>query len=364
MPCNHTTVMLTIGSLLLLPSGLAWADATELKAKRAAPSGDRAVVSAGNGFYTVYVEDTSGVGLYTATTGPLHPAGNGLNVFFGDGFPGTSYNTIRSYTSGTDYVQSISGPTSSNTVVALDPFGSVTTIGSTGYRTTYVVSGADDLTIVSDVNVNGTTFEDSTIEVTTTVTNDGAQSVDIGIRYLWDYQIGIDDGPTFQEINPNGIVRILESEFSSPGFVQYRIRDNDSNPFSPTFLVFGTVTGPPAVVPTPTAPDLLQYACWPVAFGSAFDHTVDPLRDIGTPASPCTNIGGDSAVNYYFGDDAGSAITLGAGEDVTVSASVFLLPSPYALSVPVASGWGLAALAGLLLGSILLALRRVHAPGG
>src|SRR5258708_39303585 len=68
----------------------------------------QAVVSAGNAFYQVFVQDTSGsgVGLYTATTGPSHPAGSGLNVLFGNGGAATRFNTIPSYSNGADYVQS------------------------------------------------------------------------------------------------------------------------------------------------------------------------------------------------------------------------------------------------------------------
>lgn len=254
-------------------------------------------LTAGNAFYKVHVEDVPGfgVGLYTITTGPAHPAGSGLNVLFGGGSPGTTFNTIRSYTSGTDYVQDTQNKSSVNTVVSLDPFGTATPIGTTGFRTTYMLPGPpttpDALTIISDVKVNGTTFEDSTIEVTTDVINDGNSSVTIGIRYLWDFQIGDDDGPTFQQINPNSAVRVNEAEFIGPAFMQYRIEDNDVNPSPPTFFIFGTVTGPATVTPTP--PDLLQYVCWPDAFDTSFGYTVDQTRDIATTVSDCqTGTGG------------------------------------------------------------------------
>ena len=289
-------------------------------------------VSGGNSIYSVHVQDIAGlgVGLYTATTGAGHPSGSGLNVLFGGGAPGTTFNTIRSYTTGTDYVQD-GFKSSVNAVVLLGPFGSVTPIGATGFRTTYVLPGPpvtpDALTIISDVNVNGTTFADSTVEVTTTVMNNGASPVDIGIRYHWDFQIGSDDGPTFQEISPNGAVRILESEFLAPVFDSYRIEDNDTNASPPTFNVLGTVTGPPTVVPTPTAPDLLQYVCWPSAFGTAFEYTVNPARDIATTASDCRgSAGGDVAVHYFFGHDAASATSIAPATSHTVSASLFLTP--------------------------------------
>jgi hypothetical protein len=256
---------------------------------------------------------------------------------FGHAVPLTTFNTIRSYTSNTDYVQGNSLKTSTNSVILLDPFGTVTPIGATGFRTTYVLPGPpttpDAMTIIVDVNVNGTAFEDSSIEVTTTVINDGDAPVDIGIRYLWDYQIGRDDGPTFQAIKPDGTVRVSEVEFPEPGFESYRIVDNDVNPEPPTFVVFGTTTGPTTLNPPPSAPDLLQYVSWPDAFVTAFEY------DVATSGGSVN----DSAVNYFFGPDSSSAITIPPQSEHTVSASVFAAPvvecslSPDTATSPVGS---------------------------
>jgi hypothetical protein len=311
-----------------------------------------ATVTEGNSFYKVYVDDSGAdIGRYTATTGPSHPAGNGLNVLFGDGSPGTTFNTIRSYTSNTDYVQG-TGVTSSNPVVDLSPFGSVSAIGTTGVRTTYVLPGGattpDALTIVQDVNVNGTTFANSTVEVTTSVTNNStAGPVQIGIRYEWDFQIANDDGPTFQAISPNGAVLTNETQFLPPAFESYRMEDNNP-PNAPTFDVFGTVTGPASVTPTPTAPDLLQYVSWPKAVGTAFDYTVNPALDIASPE------GDDSAVLYFFGHNSGAAISIPAGETRTVSASLFLkqaAPQAVGAAAPAVHGGTLLVLAMLLGGA-------------
>ena len=47
--------------------------------------GTGGTVTAGNTMYQVHVEDVSGngVGLYTVSTGPSHPAGGGLNLLYG-----------------------------------------------------------------------------------------------------------------------------------------------------------------------------------------------------------------------------------------------------------------------------------------
>jgi len=300
-------------------------------------------ISGGNGIYTVDVQDLSGsgVGLYTATTGPNHPAGSGLDVLFGGGQPGTSYNTIHSYTTNTDYSAYAFGsdPSSAN-IVNLDTFG-VAPYGSavplpigatgtavTGARTTYVLPGPSDLnnptpdalTIVQDVNVRGTTFGNSTIEVTTSITNNGANTATIGIRYLWDFRIATDDGPTFQAINPSGSVLVNETDFLGAIFESYQMADNDVSP-SP-FIINGTVTGPSTVVPTPTSPSLLQYVSWPNSNSQLFGYTTTPTLDI----ADITGEINDSAVLYFFGHDEAHAITIPAGQTKTVSASMFLTP--------------------------------------
>ena len=292
------------------------------------------VIEAGNEIYRVFVIDTgSFAGLYTAMTGPGHPEGAGLNVLYGDGSPGTTYNTIRSYTSETDYVQESTLSTFST--VLLGPFGTTTLIGTTGVRTTYILPGPpvtpDALIIISEVNVSGTTFENSAINVITTITNPNPNPLSAGIRYEWDYQIGADDGPTFQTINPEGEVLTTETQFDSPAFEMYRIEDNDVNPNPPTFNIYGTVTGPAEFKPTP--PDLLQYVSWPNAVSQAFEYTINPELDIATIAGGIN----DSAVLHFFGHNQENAITIpgvtsagaslaNAENSVTVSSSLILAP--------------------------------------
>ena len=276
------------------------------------------VGSAGNDYYMVHVDESDAVGTYTITTGPLHSAGPGVNVLYGDGFPGSSTNTIRSYTTGTDYRQGEAD---------LDSNGSVALLGTTGFRTTYMLPGPpatpDTLTIVQVVDVHGTTAANSSVEVTTTVTNDGVDGVLIGLRYLWDYKIGSDDGPTFQALNPDGAVLLTEAAFSTPSFGSYKIVDNGANPTPPTVTVAGTATGPGSITPAPTPPDLLQYVCWGEATGTPFDYTVDPSRVVANDTGTCQNSDGDAAVLYFFGHDAAHGISLMPAESATVSASIF-----------------------------------------
>ena len=114
--------------------------------------------------------------------------------------------------------------------------------------------------------------------------------------------------------------------------------------------ILGTVTVPSWVVPTPTAPDLLEYVCWPSAFGTAFNYTVTPGRDIATTSSPtCSGFsGGDSAVLYFFGSTSANAHTIATGATLTVSASRFVTPPRINLTAPAMDTAGLAFLFVLL----------------
>src|SRR5690606_28133624 len=150
--------------------------------------------------------------MYTASTDVQHPAGSGLSVLYdGDsGQPATSFNTLRSYTSMTDYVQresaSLDGFESRN----LSQFTARSkVIEGNAIRTRYVLNptttgsqAKDALEIIQDIRVTGTNQRDSAVQVTTRVTNMGQDPLKIGVRYLWDFEIGLDDGPGFSTQNP------------------------------------------------------------------------------------------------------------------------------------------------------------------
>jgi hypothetical protein len=310
------TGALAIAALLLLPGA---ANAT--------------IHAAGNGVYTVYVDDENGE--YTARTGPSHPQGPNLNVLFGDGEPDTTFNSIRSYTSDTDYDQHDNGDADlADYIVSTVPFG------STGFRTTYTLPGpsttahsafasADKLTITQDVYVVGTTPNDSRVVVTVTVRNDDSDPVDVGIRYLWDYQIGKDDGPTFRALNPLGSTQTKEADLGAPTFDSYRTEDNDANTPSPLFDVIGTANGPGSLVPHPTNPDRLVYSCWPDSSDSSFDYATHTNLEIaGGPNGDCGGdpAVGDSAVLYYFGATRESARTIAPGGSTSVTGQLGLTP--------------------------------------
>lgn len=284
----------------------------------------KGTIEAGNDIYRIFVEDVVGfgVGLYTAMTGPNHPSGPGLNVLYGDGSPGTTFNTIRSYTSQTDYVQDTSS-SPPFTSILLDTYGTTELIDSTGVRTIYNLPGPpetpDKLTITQEIDVKGTTFEDSYITVTTIINNNSSEAIEVGIRYLWDFQIGDDDGPTFEAISPDGSVLTNETEFNQLNFIAYKMVDNDINPNPPTFIVFGSATGPNTFIPPPNTPDLLQYTSWPNSDITAFDYTIDPNKNVSS--SPIN----DSAVLYYFGHNQNNSLSIPGNSSISKTAALFAI---------------------------------------
>jgi hypothetical protein len=328
----------------------------------------------GNPYYTIYIQadKTSPlVGVFTVRTGPDHPAtikyGSAQNVLCGNGDPDTSYTTIRSYSSMTEYIQHVEQFHMATPGYALKSLGSFCDAvkpltdsqnSVVGFQTTYTLPGPggspsspDSLTIIQVVKANGTTYLNSSVEVTTTVINNGTGDVEIGIRYLWDLQVGNDDGPTVQAVladgTPDGDVLTTGEQITPPMKVMYRIVDNDMNPDPPPlskpplYYVFGTDYGPDWVRPTPTPPDRLVYACFPVSFYLAFQYVITPLQNIATycpcwadcPSSSCGccypyycrgEEGGDSTVLYYFGDTQPIVVKPGVQNQLQVSESLFL----------------------------------------
>jgi hypothetical protein len=314
-----------LGIVLLLTLVFPIITATPVAAQKGTGSESGTVVIS-NGIYDVSVEDvTGGVGLgtYTVSTGSSHPQPN-QSVLFGGAAnsPWSTYLTVRSYNTSTEYVSRSGSPTPSAgyTLVNLD------TVSATGFSSNSTSAVAwwglntttdrDDLYIEQVIEVMGTTLTDSRVRVSTEVMNTGAASVDIGIRYEWDLMIDGIDGSWFAERNPDGSWIDVENEWTSPAFERF---ETTNDPASPVFSIFGTVSGPTTLTPPPTAPDLLQFASWGSIYSRAFDYTPTGQTVGGS--------GRDSAVGYYWGDNDGNAIRLDAGEGITVTQYLYAIPS-------------------------------------
>jgi hypothetical protein len=281
-------------------------------------------VTISNGIYDVSVQDKTGLtglGTYTVSTGTWHPLPNQDVLFAGVvQQPWSTYLTVRSYNTSTEYVSTSSSPTPSAgyNVVNLDTvsatgFSSPTPTSAVAWWDLNTPADPDDLYIEQVIEVVGTTLADSRVRVSTEVTNTGAEPVDIGIRYEWDIVIDGFDGSWFAERNPDGPWIDVENEWTSPAFERFETTNDLA---SPMFSIFGTVTGSTTFTPPPTPPDLLQFAAWgsspsPGLFAFAFDFT-PTARTVAGP-------GLDSAVAYYWGNTDGNAIRLNAGKGVIVT---------------------------------------------
>jgi len=311
----------------------------------------------GNDFYRVAVENAPGgvgLGVYTITTGPLHPIVGSLgsqNILFGGGVPGTSFTTIRSYTSGADYVQrnglTLGGlaPLTLPLEGFVSPGEEAIVVGnplnpsgfSTVYRPGGVAIAPDNLVIRQTTSAVGASFNDSAVLLKTEITNNGAAPVQIGVRYLWDLQIGADDdGPSFKMKGPDGPPVATDATFFNPGFTSFEITDDNdpaacfgvgNTPF-PFFAVQGSVTGPATLMPTP--PTRLSYVSWPDSSGlagkfggvipaiSAFD-----VPSLGVDVSTCLISVDDTGVAYWWGDKPSNALAIAPGATVAVTAYIY-----------------------------------------
>jgi hypothetical protein len=277
-------------------------------------------ITVGNGIYNVSVQDvasSTGIGTYTVSTGPDFPQPN-ENVLYGGagGSPGTTYLTVRSYNSGTDYVTRTGTPVSTYTVRNLDPalafLNATNTSVTVTWNTTTAPNMSDALLITQITAVEGTNLSDSCVRVTTNVTNVGSTTVSIGIRYEWDLMIDGNDGSWLAARGPLGAWLDTEKEWLAPSFESFETTDDPTTPF---FSIFGTVTGPETFDPQPTPPDLLQFADWGGAFSAAFDYT--PTGQIVA--------GDDSAVTYLWGHNETTAIELWAGETKSVTQYLYVV---------------------------------------
>jgi len=257
----------------------------------------------GDGDFRVLVEDQSeadGLGVFGATDDSgqdvLGTRDGGTNAF-------SSYVTVRSYTSGADYVQTSRQPVSGFATVSLDPYGSVLPVDG-GWRAFYQVPatspGAELLTIESDVVSSAAAG--GGLVLTTSVINRNDFPIAIGIRYLLDISAGDDDGPI---VSANGTASPLERDISPSASVAFA----PSSGGDALDLTSPSRTGD-------AAPDAIRVAHWSRAFDSAFDLDPD-----GVDVSSAGGLN-DSALLYYFGAGETTAIPLAPGETASVSVQI------------------------------------------
>lgn len=303
--------------------------------------------TATNGILTVTIEDAgSSAGMFTVSTGASHPT-PGETVFYPIG---TSYVTLRDVTAQEIWTNAGGVPTDNvapfvSRSMQAAPATSATTNITGGFRTVYTLP---NWVVTQDVVINGTSLQDTNVRQTLTVQNTSATARAYGVRYMWDWQIAGNDASIFRTRNPDGAFTSTFAAFNLPGFQAFEEVDN---PATPTFSVFGTVTGG-TLVPAPTTPDRLVYVDWGDFYDAPWDRTI-------------AGSGGDSATAHFWGFTA----PLQAAAGATATFHQYVSTNPTAVGVgpptgptqvPTLSQWALILLAGLL---GLLATRRLRAPG-
>ncbi|MDZ7290422.1 MAG: T9SS type A sorting domain-containing protein [candidate division KSB1 bacterium] len=314
--------------------------------------------TAGNQVYEIVVEDIvgAGVGLYSVRTGSEHPITTDarsnpqkikqdLLVGGSKGQTGTSYTTIRSYRSNRDYVQSEFATSAApfnpvwldsvffneDSIASADNFMTpiITGMNNTGYRTKYSLPGLasvpDTMEITQQIDVHGSNFNDSWVEITTIVKNTGKRSIDIGIRYFWDLAVAGDDGPLLSEKALNSSFGENEANFDWINFAFYMAEANDSiNAAPPAYNVYGSGLTPPNLMRSPFQPVRMQQVSWLLAYFKAFDYTIHPDLNVTTKADPNAGlVGGDNAIQYFWGATRENALSISPGDSIQVTQAIF-----------------------------------------
>lgn len=244
-----------------------------------------------NSFYEVHVQSTpasgtpSGAfqyGSWNAVTGPSHPTGLGDNILYEGTRTETNFSSLRIFNStgsNTDYTFGGAGG-ANNLDSYLTNETYTAAFGDAGFQTTWNLT-PENLEIVQNLAVVGTTYDNSAIYHTVELTNTGDSAISLGWRNLYDWTVNIqpyDDGPNNQiEVAGGGGVQVpaTTNEFSytptSGSFARVSI-DPGVATYQP-LLGLGYDPGFIATLPT-TTPDLYNFVSWEQSQVTAYDYTL------------------------------------------------------------------------------------------
>jgi len=232
-----------------------------------------------NPFYEVHVQSTpaSGTpsggpqyGSWNAITGPSHPTGPGNNILYQGTRTDTNFSSLRIFNStgsNTDYTFGGRGG-ANNLDSYLTDETYTSAFGDAGFQTTWNLT-PENLQIVQNLAVVGTTYDNSAIYHTVELTNTGTSSISLGWRNLYDWTVNdptLDDGPNNQiEVANGGGVQVpaTTNEFSytpTPGSFARVSVDPGVATYQP-LLGLGYDPGLIATLPT-TTPDLYNFVNW------------------------------------------------------------------------------------------------------
>jgi hypothetical protein len=244
-----------------------------------------------NSFYEVHVQSTPApvtplggpqYGSWNAVTGSSHPTGAGNNILYEGTQTNTNFSSLRIFNpTGTtrDYTfGGKSGGINLNDYIASESTSSA--FGDAGFQTTWNLT-PENLEIVQNLAVVGTTYDNSAIYHTVELTNTGNSAISLGWRNLYDWTVNIqpyDDGPNNQiEVAGNNGVPVpaTTNEFSytpTPGSFARVSVDPGVATYQP-LLGLGYDPGFIATLPT-TTPDLYNFVSWEGSVATAYDYTL------------------------------------------------------------------------------------------
>jgi hypothetical protein len=264
-------------------------------------------------------------------TGPQNPAGPGRNVLFGDGTPGTSYMIVRAVSpSGAvvaDYVQGqlLTHPNE----VSLDGEPSSQVLNGSTMTTSWYPDYSFGIT--QTIAVTGDTAANSRVTVSTSIDDSRSQPNHYQIQYLWDTEIGTDDGPVIQPRTagvPYGpFDPTIGVEQTTASYAGDTVAvDAHAGLHPPTLAIAASGAGNPQAVP-----DSAKYVCWPDAiYAPIGGYATDSTRDVSGANSDCPNSVGaaDSALEYLW------SVNPSSGNPGSVTASLRMSPpNPYATTL-------------------------------
>lgn len=296
-----------------------------------------------NGFLTAQVDGSTGI--YGFGIGGCATAGSAENYILLGGL-WSSFVTVADFTTGVVYTEGGDGGGT--------PLGAPASSGVVGSSiVTVFPPTAEGLVVTQNITVAGGTFSSSAILMSVKVVNTNADPQKVGIRYLWDVDVGGYDGTWLREYNGTtpGAITGYETDFSPPpaNFTSYALGGcsqgsvvsppytcdpSDFGAVSGTFVVSGSISSGPGA----TAPARFVYGWWRAAFSTAYGYPSSPSNEIGSYVS---DVGGeqDSAVLYYF-----SSETLpGTGGVMSDQADILTAPgtaTSSSASISLSPTWG------------------------
>jgi hypothetical protein len=314
-------------------------------AAAASPEVPAANLQGGNGIYRVFVADAGFLprcGAWTATTGPLHPAGGGRDLIFGGGVPVSSYTTLRSHRTGRNYTTSAVLGCTALCGTVLPVVETIASRGTTvGYRLTWTFADGDGPTVelVQEVVVEGPvdgteTVDTSVIRETHRVQNLGPGGFRFGLRKMWDLAIGLDDGPWLGRCAAPGEACDRALNLTHIGPLAYPasvlVTDDPAESVcpagvfsntpggcdgSPSYVVAATVRPPTTLDPPPVRPDLVQFSAWSNLYGDCWLPVPADAATCGAAGFPID----DTALAYIYGSTPQLPVRLAAGASISLT---------------------------------------------